>query len=138
MPTQPIASRNSGNRVGAGVRTRFMTEDARLAGAEVPANALVEFFVDLAQIRPNATVRLLNHSSELLARAVQMRLHRAHRQIQQPRDLFIGSIFHVKQHHHLAIILGQLADQANDVALPVRRIRLRPVGIVKRGELCAF
>src|ERR1700722_12627000 len=137
MPTQPIASRNSGNRVGAGLRTRFMTEEARLAGARVPANALVSSS-SIWLNSSDATFRLLDHSSELLARPVKMCLHCAHRQVQQSRDLFIGSIFHIEQHHHLAVILGQPADQANDVGLPVRWIRLRPVGIANRGGPRSF
>src|ERR1700722_8178810 len=137
MPTQPIASRNSGNRVGAGLRTRFMTEEARLAGARVPANALVSSS-SIWLNSSDATFRLLHHGSELLTRTVEMRLHRAHRQGPQPRALFVGSVFPVKQQHHLAVILGQPADQANDVGLPVRWIRLRPVGIANRGGPRSF
>jgi hypothetical protein len=74
-----------------------MTEEARLAGARVPANARVSS-LSMSSNSSNATIGLLYHRSELLPRAVKTRLHRPQRQTQESRDFFIGSIFHVKQH----------------------------------------
>src|ERR1700731_2288832 len=105
---QAIASSTSGKRVGGGMLTLFMTDEAKPTGARTPAKACINSWSTYCSSdSSNAMICLLYHRSELFPRPVEIRFHRAQRQIQQPRDLFVRPLLHIEQHHHLPVILGQ-------------------------------